>query len=76
MNYLEQFTYGEASKVVQGFGHINGQHAFRAAMKQLEERYGDTEVIANAFIKKALDWTNVKPGDTKALDDFSLFLIE
>lgn len=76
MNYLEQFTYGEAGKVVQGFSHINDQHDFRAAIKQLEERYGDTEVIVNAFIKKALDWQHVKPGDPKALDNFSLFLIE
>jgi hypothetical protein len=61
MNYLEQFTYGEAHKVVQGFGHLRGEYAYKAAMKQLEDRYGDTEVIANAFIKKALDWPTLKP---------------
>ncbi|CAC5358793.1 unnamed protein product [Mytilus coruscus] len=53
MTYLEQFTYGEASKVVSGFSHLIGEHAYSAAIKQLEERYGDTEVIANAFIKKS-----------------------
>jgi hypothetical protein len=35
-------------------------------MKQLEDRYGDTEVIANAFVKKALEWPPLKPGDSKA----------
>ena len=54
MTYLEQFTYGEANKVVSGFGQLNTEHAYASAMKQLEERYGDDEVIANAFIKKAL----------------------
>jgi hypothetical protein len=32
MNYLEQFTYGEAHKVVQGFGHLRGEYAYKAAM--------------------------------------------
>ena len=76
MTYLEQFTYGEASKVVQGYSHLDGRHAFKSAMNQLEERYGDVEVIASAFIKRALDWPNIKPGDSKAHDQYALFLIE
>ncbi|XP_071138742.1 uncharacterized protein [Mytilus edulis] len=76
MTYLEQFTYGEASKVESGFSHRIGEHAYSAAIKQLEERYGDTEVIANAFIKRALEWPTIQAGDSKSLDDFSLFLIE
>jgi len=76
MNYLEQFTYGEANKVVSGFSHLKGEQAFAAAIKQLEERYGDKEVIATSFIKKALDWPVIRAGDSKALDEFSLFLVE
>jgi hypothetical protein len=57
-----------------GFGHLRGEYAYKAAMKQLEDRYGDTEVIANAFIKKALEWPTLKPGDSKALDEFSLLV--
>ena len=41
-------------------------------MKQLEERYGDHEVIANVFIKKALEWPSIRP---KSLNEFALFLI-
>ncbi|KAL5010875.1 hypothetical protein ScPMuIL_013180 [Solemya velum] len=76
MNYLEQYTYGEAHKVVSGFVHLRGEQAFKAAMRQLEDRYGDEEVIATAFIKKALDWPDVKPGDANSLDEFALFLVE
>ncbi|XP_033758237.1 uncharacterized protein LOC117340586 [Pecten maximus] len=76
MNYLEQLTFGDAHKVVSGFSHLNGDKAYKAAMSQLEDRYGDEEVIATAFIKKALDWPTIRPGDPKALDDFSLFLVE
>jgi hypothetical protein len=43
---------------------LRGEYAYKAAMKQLEDRYGDTEVIANAFIKKALEWPTLKPGDS------------
>ncbi|KAK3101436.1 hypothetical protein FSP39_003570 [Pinctada imbricata] len=74
MNYLEQLTYGEANRCVSGFSHLSGDRAYKAAMKQLEERYGDNEVIATAFIKKALDWPAVK--DAKSLDEFALFLVE
>ena len=74
MNYLEQMTYGEANRVVSGFSHMDGEKAYKTAMKQLEERYGDNETIVTAFIKKALDWPQVK--DSKMLDEFSLFLVE
>lgn len=53
MNYLEQFTYEEAHIIVQVFGHLSGEYAYNVAMKQLEDGYGDTEVIANTFKKKA-----------------------
>ena len=76
MNYLEQFTYGEANKVVSGYSHMIGEYAFKGAMKQLEERYGSSDIIASAFIQKALDWPSIKSNDAKSLDEFSLFLVE
>ncbi|CAC5362243.1 unnamed protein product [Mytilus coruscus] len=45
-------------------------------MRHLEERYGDADVMASAFIKKALDWPSIKSGDIKSLDEFALFLVE
>ena len=74
MNYLEQLTSGEANKVVSGFGHLTDEFAYKSAMNALEERYGDNDVIVAAFIKRALDWPQVK--DAKMLDEFSLFLVE
>ncbi|VDH95114.1 Hypothetical predicted protein [Mytilus galloprovincialis] len=68
MNYLEQFTFGEAHKVVSGFSHLSGEYAYQAAMEQLEERYGNSEVIANAFIQKAPEWPTLKAGDSKVMD--------
>ena len=74
MNYLEQLTSGEANKVVSGFGHLPDEVAYKSAMKTLEERYGDNEVIVAAFVKKAMEWPPIK--DSKMLDEFSLFLTE
>jgi len=33
MNYLEQFTFGEANKLMSGFSHLSGEYAYSAAMK-------------------------------------------
>ena len=76
MNYLEQLTFGEANRVVSGYSHLTGERAYEASMKALKERYGDVDVIASAFIKKALEWPNIKNTDTKLLDEFALFLVE
>jgi hypothetical protein len=75
MNYLEQLTEGEALKVVTGYSHLSGARGYAAAMSQLEKRYGDTNVIATAFIKKALEWPVIRAGDTKSLDELALFLV-
>jgi hypothetical protein len=74
MKYLELLTKDEANRVVSGFSHIKRDRAYKTTMEQLEERYGDDEIIVTAFIKKALDWPQVK--DKKMLDEFSLFLVE
>jgi hypothetical protein len=55
MNYLEQLTYGEANRVVSGYSHLSGERAYDASMMALKDRYGDTDVIASTFIKKALE---------------------
>ncbi|XP_033121389.1 uncharacterized protein LOC117120474 [Anneissia japonica] len=76
MTYLEELTTGEANKVVCGFSHLPSEKAYQAAMDQLSDRYGDNEVIASTYIKKALEWPTIRPGEPKALDEYALFLVE
>ncbi|XP_038063125.1 uncharacterized protein LOC119733827 [Patiria miniata] len=76
MSYLEQFTTGEAYKVVSGFSHLPAEQGYPAALKELASRYGDVHLMAHSFIKKALDWPCVRPDNPKALDDFSILLVE
>ena len=76
LNYLVQFTAGEANKVVQGYAHLQADIGFNAAMKELERRYGDPQFIAHSYITKALNWDLVKPDDPQSLDEFGIFLRE
>ena len=45
-------------------------------MNELEERYGDPQVIAAAYIKRALGWPAINGKDPTALDHFAIFLSE
>jgi hypothetical protein len=45
-------------------------------LKELDRRYGDTETIANAFIRKAMEWPQIKADNAKGLDKFAIFLTE
>ena len=76
LNYLEQFTSGEAHQVVAGYSYLDAERGYTIAMHELEERYGDPEVIATAFVKRALNWQTIKPDNAKAFDEFSIFLTE
>jgi len=76
LNYLEQFTTGEANKIAVGYSHMGGTVAYEAILKEFKARYGDSEVIAAAYIKRALDWPVVKPDDSHGLDDLGIFLME
>ena len=73
LNYVEQMTYGETYKFVSGYSHITGDEGYQAVLKQLEERYGDNELIVSSFIKKTLEWPTIK--DAKMLDELALFLL-
>ena len=76
MSYLEQFTIGEANKVVSGFSHLPAEQGYPTALKKLQSRYGDVHLMAHSFINKALEWPCVRPDNPKALDDFSILLVE
>ena len=76
MTFLEQFTVGEANKIVQGFSYLDAELGYDRALHELEERYGNDHVIASAFVKRALDWPIILNDKPKALDNFAIFLAE
>ncbi len=76
LNFLMQFTTGEAHRIVSGYSHLNAERGYVAALEEMEERYGDVDVVAQAYVKRAMDWPVVKQGSARALDDYSIFLRE
>ena len=76
MAFLEQCTTGEASQIVAGYSFLTADVGYPAAWKELSRRYGDVEVMANAYLKRVLNWQPIRHDDPKALDEFSVFLKE
>jgi hypothetical protein len=76
LNYLEQYTAGEAQKIVSGLSYLDASVAYTAVLRELDERYGDPDVIVHEFIKRALNWPFIKGNNPKALDEYSIFLVE
>ena len=46
LSYLEQFTSGEPNKIVKAYSYLNSTKGLKAAINQLDERYGDSDIIA------------------------------
>ena len=76
INYLEQYTSGEARDIVIGYSYLDSHKGYEAAIKELDYKYGDQDIIVNAFIAKALSWAPIKPDNPKELDRFAIFLTE
>ncbi|PIK34363.1 hypothetical protein BSL78_28811 [Apostichopus japonicus] len=76
MAYLEQYTVEEAHKIVVGFSYLDAAVGYPAAIKELQRRYGDPEIIANTYVKRVLNWPSIRADDPKALDELAVFLKE
>jgi hypothetical protein len=76
MTYLEQLTSAEVHKIVLSFSHLDASNAYPAVLRELEDRYGDNDVIAASFVKKVLKWPINTDNDSKGLDEFAVFLCE
>ena len=45
-------------------------------MDEFNERYGDPLIIAQAYVKRVLEWPAIKSDKGQALDEFAFFLRE
>ncbi|XP_062566787.1 uncharacterized protein LOC134229094 [Saccostrea cucullata] len=76
LNFLLQFTSGEANRIVTGYSHLNAESGYKAAMDEFKDRYGDPDIVAQAYVKKALNWSSIKQDNARGLDDYAIFLTE
>lgn len=72
--YLQQYTSGEPRDLVLSCEHMKPDEGYEEARRLLQQHYGDELRIATAYMKKALQWPQIKTEDRKALHSYALFL--
>ena len=58
--YIEQFTSGEQLDLVRSCEHMRLDRPFKEARALLDCHYGDELTVATAYIKKAMEWPQIK----------------
>ncbi|XP_061191629.1 uncharacterized protein LOC133199818 [Saccostrea echinata] len=76
LNFLLQFTSFEANRIVTGYSHLNAEGGYKAALDEFKDRYGDPDIVAQAYVRKALNWSSIKQDNARGLDDYAIFLTE
>ena len=70
MAYLEQFTTGEAHRIVTEYSFLPSDVGYKATVKEQSRRYGDAEMMANSYVQQVLQWPSIKAEDPKSIDAF------
>lgn len=75
LELLLKYTKGEAHELIKECPHITPpEMAYAIATQMLEEDYGHTVSITNAYLARAKGWEPLKSGDPQGLRMFSIFL--
>lgn len=75
LHYLEQFTTGKARQIVTSCMYL-GQGGYDEARRLLDQRYGSSHRVVDAYIQKLNSWGKIGAGDVDELDRLTLFLTE
>ena len=51
-----------------GLSYLDPETGYKAALRKLNAKYVDQEIIVNAFITKVLSWTPIRSYNPKELD--------
>ena len=62
MTYLQRALTGNAKRAIGGM--LNHGHLYKAALTELEEQFGNEELVAGAFMKTVFDHSVVVEGDS------------
>lgn len=74
--YLEQFTRGQALKLVQSCATCDPALGYARAKELLICEYGNDFKIANAYLETLSNWPDIESEDKDALLDISTFLMQ
>ncbi|KAL7874936.1 hypothetical protein SRHO_G00059060 [Serrasalmus rhombeus] len=72
--YLRKYVTGAAKKAIESYFLVGTEEAYYSTWEILEERYGNSFVVAKAFRDKLNSWTKIGPKDSVELREFADFL--
>ena len=72
--YLKKYLAGEAKNAVGSFFLMSSEDAFVKALDQLENRYGNSYIVSQAFRSKLESWPAIKNKDATAFRSYADFL--
>ena len=73
--YLEKYTSKYAKELVRSCLTEDMTESYNKALSVLEKRYGSDILLAQRYLEKLENWPSIRAEDSKALDEFSLFLV-
>lgn len=72
--FLEQNSRGQPRELVRSCQHMASKQGYLKAKALLKEHFGNEVKISSAYMDKVLSWKSMRPEDSKALQDYLLFL--
>ena len=63
IHYLKRYLGGQVKDVIESYFLMSNEDAYDEAKKLLDQRYGNTFVIANAFRDKLENWPKIHSRD-------------
>ncbi|XP_064118914.1 uncharacterized protein LOC135223922 [Macrobrachium nipponense] len=67
LRYLDLYTTGRPNEIVAACLHLDASEGYRQARKLLEERYGNLEQIATAYVDKVIEWKDMGENNAEEL---------
>ncbi|XP_068237238.1 uncharacterized protein [Palaemon carinicauda] len=74
LRYLDLYTTGMPNDIVASCIHLEASEGYKQARKLLEERYGNLEQIATAFVEKIIKWKDIRENNAEEYDEYSVAL--
>ena len=75
LTYLEQFTSGDARRVVDGYSHMDSG-GLQAALDELQRRFGQQPTIRISYVDKIKNFPAFTVKEPKKLDELGTLLLE
>ncbi|XP_064097989.1 uncharacterized protein LOC135209221 [Macrobrachium nipponense] len=74
LRYLDLYTTGRPNEIVAVCLHLDASEGYRQARKLLEERYGNLEQIATAYVDKVIKWKDMGENNAEDFDEYAVML--